>query len=291
MRSVGCLSSGDQRDQAVAFFAGHGVGVSIDAGEATPEVWVLNEDAQVEARRLLASYLEDPTAAEVLEAVGKGEKQQTEAPSRQSRHQVKGRQEAFKATVIRRVPVTFLLLGSALLVALLSRFGEDRVVLQPLLIEPMPATGEWFAAIRSGQIWRLFTPILIHFGLLHLLFNMLWLRDLGTMLEMALGKWRFALMVAVLAVVPNACEYLFGGGANFGGMSGVVYGLLSYAYVRGRRDVTSGVFVAPQTAVMMGIWFLLCLVGVIPNVANVVHGVGFLIGAGWGWWESRAIKS
>ncbi len=288
MRSVGCLSDGEGRERVAAFFAGHGVAVSIDAEGDTPEVWVLDEDAVPEAGRLLAVYREDDSADAVIVAVAKGEKARLTASSpSDSRYRVKTRQDAFKSAVFSRVPVTFALLFSALLVALLSDFGKAGAVLQPLLIEPLPANGEWFAAVRAGQIWRLFSPILIHFGLLHLLFNMLWLRDLGTMLEASLGKWRFALMVAVLAAVPNACEYLFGCGANFGGMSGVVYGLLSYAYVRGRRDLTSGVFVAPQTAVMMGIWFLLCLFNVMPNVANVVHGVGLLIGAAWGWWDAR----
>jgi len=31
------------------------------------------------------------------------------------------------------------------------------------------------------------------------------------------------------------------------------------------------------------IWFFLCLAGVIPNVANVVHTVGFGVGLAWGW--------
>lgn len=291
MRSVGCLSDGSQRERAEAYFAGHAIAVAIDADGETPEIWVLDEDVIDEAGGLLAAFEKDPTATAVEEAVTKGSKvEAAAAPAGKGRHAIKTRQDAFKSAVFSRVPVTFLLLGGSLLVAFSSRFGEDRAALQLLFIEPMPASGELFAAVRSGQVWRLFSPILIHFGLIHLLFNMLWLRDLGTMLEMALGRWRFVAMVAVLAAVPNACEYLYGGGASFGGMSGVVYGLLGYAYVRGRRDLTSGVYVAPQTAVMMGIWFVLCVFQIIPNVANVVHGVGLLIGALWGWWDSRIIR-
>jgi GlpG protein len=287
MRCLGSLSDHAQRERALAFFAGHGIAVSIDEDGDHPEVWGVEEDTLAEAERLLKTFEADPSDAAIDEAVAKGRKVKPVATATAgSRYTVKSRTEAFKSVGLRHVPVTLVLLGGSLLVALISEFGDNAARLQPLLIEPLPASGELFSAVRSGQVWRLVTPILIHFGLIHLLFNMLWLRDLGGMLEVALGKWRFAAMILVLAVVPNVCEYLFGCGPSFGGMSGVVYGLLGYAYVRGRRDLTSGVYVAPQTAMMMGIWFVLCVVGIIPDVANVVHGVGLLIGAAWGWFDS-----
>ena len=63
---------------------------------------------------------------------------------------------------------------------------------------------EWNTAlpeIRHGQLWRLITPIFIHFGPLHIFFNMLWLRDLGSMIEGRQSSWRLALLVLVIAAV------------------------------------------------------------------------------------------
>jgi GlpG protein len=130
---------------------------------------------------------------------------------------------------------------------------------------------------RSGQVWRLLTPIFIHFSFLHLLFNMLWLKDLGTIIEVRQGAGRLVLLVAILAVASNVGQYLVSG-PNFGGMSGVVYGLLAYIWMRGKCDPFSGYFIHPQIFIMMMIWFFLCLTGLLGNIANTAHAVGLVVG-------------
>ena len=34
-------------------------------------------------------------------------------------------------------------------------------------------------------------------------------------------------------------------------------------------------------------WFVLCLVGIIPHVANACHAVGLLVGMAWGWVSAK----
>ena len=51
--------------------------------------------------------------------------------------------------------------------------------------------------VTHGQVWRLITPIFLHFGLIHLMFNMLMLRQLGAMIEIRRGVWRYLLLVLV----------------------------------------------------------------------------------------------
>src|SRR5207244_232332 len=57
--------------------------------------------------------------------------------------------------------------------------------------------------IRSGEIWRLVTPIFLHFGFLHIIFNMMFLYDVGGRIEMFRGRWRSVLLVLVSAVLSN----------------------------------------------------------------------------------------
>ena len=138
------------------------------------------------------------------------------------------------------------------------------------------------AEVRHGQVWRLLTPIFIHMNVLHILFNMLWLRDLGSMIEGRQGSLRLLLLVVVIAAVSNVGQF-YGGGPHFGGMSGVVYGLLGYVWMRGKYDAGSGLFLHPTTVTMMLIWFFLCLLRFIPNVANWAHGLGLVLGIAWGY--------
>ena len=84
-----------------------------------------------------------------------------------------------------------------------------------------------------------------------------WLRDLGSMIEERQSTRRLALLVFTISAASNLAQYLVSG-PRFGGMSGVVYGLLGYIWIRGKFDPSSGLFLHPTTVQMMLIWFVLC---------------------------------
>jgi GlpG protein len=125
--------------------------------------------------------------------------------------------------------------------------------------------------------------MLLHFGVLHILFNMWWLRDLGTLIERRQSSWLLGAMVLTLSALSNSAQYLIGGIPAFGGMSGVVYGLFAYIWLRGRTDSGSGYALHPTTVYWMIGFYMLCWTGIVGPVANVVHTAGLVIGAAWGW--------
>jgi GlpG protein len=92
-------------------------------------------------------------------------------------------------------------------------------------------------------------------------------------------------MVLVLAILCNTGQYIVSG-PLFVGMSGVVYGLLGYIWMMTQFQVPTLYILSPQTVMFMLIWLGLCLVGIIPNVANTEHVVGLLIGVAWGFVRS-----
>ena len=192
-------------------------------------------------------------------------------------------------------PLTLTLIVLSVAVAVLSKLGKDAEALQPFVITEYEISGgyiRWFPGfpeISSGQVWRLLTPIFIHYGLIHLLFNMLWLKDLGGLVENRLGALRLALLVLVIGIASNVGQHLVSG-PSFGGMSGVVYGLLGFVWIRGKFDPRSGFFLNKGIVLMMIIWCFLCLSGALGPIANTAHAVGLGLGMAWGYASSGHIS-
>lgn len=135
--------------------------------------------------------------------------------------------------------------------------------------------------VRHGEIWRLITPIFIHFGILHLVFNLMWLRDLGGFFQDRFGVRQLVLFVFITGAVSNYGQLLWSG-PMFGGLSGVNYALFGYLWMRGKHDRFAAWSLNPQIVQTMMAWFAVCAVGLIPNVANFAHGVGLVAGMAWG---------
>jgi len=179
----------------------------------------------------------------------------------------------------RWMPVTLIFITVSVVISLASSFGQNRQLWSPLFISEYIGGG--MREVLHGQIWRLFTPIFMHFGPFHLLFNMLWLFDLGGMLERVQGALRLGILVVIIAVVSNVAQY-FWAGPDFGGMSGVTYGLLGYVWIQGRLRPRSGLALHSYLVVMMLAWFVVCWAGVIGNVANMAQTLGLACGLALG---------
>lgn len=186
-------------------------------------------------------------------------------------------------------PVTTALVAVSLLVFLFSRMGRDLEALCPLLIScfTQPALPE----LRAGELWRLITPIFIHFGLLHVTFNMMWLWDLGRVIEWLQGPRHLLALVVTIGAVSNLGEYFYSGPA-FGGMSGVLYGLLGYIWMQGKFNPRFGVRLHRPIVIMMLAWFVLCWTGFFEvvggiRIANMAHTGGLAVGTLWGWLDAR----
>ena len=68
-------------------------------------------------------------------------------------------------------------------------------------------------------------------------------------------------------------------GPAFGGMSGVVYGLFGYLWIKTKFDPRSGFYLDPNLTMWFLIWFVLCMTGAVGPIANWAHGVGLAAGA------------
>jgi len=124
-----------------------------------------------------------------------------------------------------------------------------------------------------GWWWTILTATYLHGGVLHIAFNMLWTRDLGTVVERVWGPGRFFLIFnaggAAGFLVSNVAL-----GAPTIGASGAVFGLIGALIVLGhrRRAAAFRKQMAQTAAVLFGISFL------IPGVNNWGHAGGFVGG-------------
>lgn len=136
----------------------------------------------------------------------------------------------------------------------------------------------------DGQYWRLITPAFLHFGWLHIVFNCLWLWDLGRRVEQVMGHLNMFMLFLVIAVVSNASQFEFGGGGLFGGMSGVVYGLLGFSWIAPQLQPAWPIQPPKAVMIFMVGWLVVCMSGMVEvlgfgAIANAAHLGGLLCGA------------
>ena len=170
--------------------------------------------------------------------------------------------------------ITATLIAFSIIVAVFSKLGRDFSFLHILFISEYR---HGLPEILHGQLWRLFTPIIIHFGIMHIVFNMLWLYQLGSAIEQRQNTKRMMILVIVISILSNLAQF-FWSGPIFGGMSGVVYGLLGYVWAQGKYNPGAGIGLNQSITMMMLIWFVVCWMGLVGNIANMAHTIGLVCG-------------
>ena len=142
--------------------------------------------------------------------------------------------------------------------------------------------------IAHGEPWRLVTPIFLHFGLPHLIFNMLAFLGLAGAIEYRQGALRLGMLVLASAVISNLAQYFSTGTPTFGGMSGVGFALFGYIWMQSRFAPTAGLFMDSRTIFMYLLWFVFCISGNAGPIANMAHGAGLGVGAALGFLIAKA---
>jgi rhomboid protease GluP len=129
---------------------------------------------------------------------------------------------------------------------------------------------------RLGRWWTLLTAIYLHGGVLHILFNLLMIRQVGPDVEQIYGSSRLVVIFTVAGAVGFLASNLFGLPLTIGA-SGSFYGLLGAMVAFGqKRGGALGSMVLRQ----YGQWALLMFVlgFLMPGVNNVAHAGGFVGG-------------
>lgn len=200
----------------------------------------------------------------------------------------------------KRIPVVATLLVLSIIGALITHFSIGALSWLTFQNFTLFAGALRFESVNEafgrGEYWRLITPIFLHFGIFHVAFNSLWLWELGRRLETLLGPVHFIAIVALMAVSSNVGQYLFSGPSLFGGMSGVVYGLLGYVWIRHVVSPNPLLAIPKPLLIFMLAWLVIAMTGVMKflsgsGVANAAHVVGLLCGMLLGGWAGKVEQS
>ena len=149
-------------------------------------------------------------------------------------------------------------------------------------------------AIRAGQLWRFFTPMLLHGSILHIGFNMYALYIFGIGLERRYGHGRFLLLYILSGFAGSVFSFLFSSAYSIGA-SGAIFGLIGAEGIfllknrklfgaEAKRALNNVIFIAAINL----------LFGLQPGIDNWGHVGGLMGGLIFAWfagphWEVQGI--
>ncbi len=234
-------------------------------------------------------WLENPQHAEpVLEALERflAEPELREAVDRQHRSPVfvGGRWQPSP----KHAPLVLSAIVVAVLMVWVTSMGRNELSAALMMIDPRDFDWSTLAGridalsstLASGQVWRLLTPDFLHFSWTHIIFNSVMLWFLGSQIEWFDGRGRLLTLFLVTSIFSNGLQYLVSG-PLFGGLSGVVYGILGYCWLSQRKSPR---FQFPSALVTFAVAWM--VIGFTPftemlglgRMANEAHLGGFVSG-------------
>lgn len=166
-------------------------------------------------------------------------------------------------------PFTLSMMLVCIVIFSMSQLGMGNAVFNALHF-PDQTSQQW-------QLWRWFTHALLHFSILHITFNLLWWWYLGGDIEKKLGSKKMIQIFLVSAALSGVGQYWVEG-ANFGGLSGVVYACLGYLWIMSYKAPHLGLHIQKSLVVFMLVWLVLGFVQPFMAIANTAHLVGLVSG-------------
>ncbi|WP_152051185.1 rhomboid family intramembrane serine protease [Tautonia marina] len=301
MRQIGSLPE-EQALRFADYLLTLGITSRIIGGADGCAVWIHREDQLDLARDELRQFQENPNAPRYLDA-------RREAETVRRRREKEERDYQRRTVDLRnrlQNPASMGPVTRGLVTLCVALFLFNWLVYRGNSLSPLSNAlyfSEWsvtedrqlanrgLAPIAEGQIWRLVTPTLLHGNLIHLFFNMYMLVLLGGAVERRRRMGEYVSLLLVAAVLSDMAQFFLpdlftvpsarGPNAPFVGMSGVLYALFGYAWMRGKYDPDSGLQLHPQTVILLLAWLVICAFNLLGPIANTAHVAGLIVGIGF----------
>ncbi len=149
-----------------------------------------------------------------------------------------------------------------------------------LTVWGLPAISGWFMPASAHDIlqmpWRLFSPIFIHYTVFHLFSNIYIWWYFGAKIEQH-SRLELLGVLLICAIAGNVAQWYFSG-AEFGGLSGVTYGLLSYCWTITFLYKTNILQLDKALSIILLAFLPLSATGLFGNYSNAAHLAGLICG-------------
>lgn len=238
------------------------------------ELWLEDESLLSEVQQALDVFIQDPMHPRYQAASWQAGS--TSSPLRYASF-------SYLQTLQQRAgPLTLGVMLACIVVYLwMAIFGNERA----MMWLSYPDVGQ------KGQLWRWFSHALLHFSLLHILFNLMWWWYLGGPVEKILGT-RKLLTLALLSSFASGWIQSFFSGIYFGGLSGVVYALMGYVWLYGERVPSGPLFMQRGLMAFALLWLIAGYFDILGlRIANAAHVAGLVIGLVMAFWDTQQKKA
>ena len=292
MRKVGQIDSVSAAKRFGDFLTSEQIENQVDPlGEGQWAIWVYRDSQMDEAKAHYEAFSADPDDARFI----KGQRKTLQSnrakaalekklEKRRKKYEAAAAQTSTSGVGVFTAFVMILTVAVAIWTGIgMADWSETRI--QPLQISTVRDSTA-LPEVMSGQFWRLITPAFLHFGVMHIGFNVMAFLFLGQMIERRGGTLLLIALFLVSGLGSNLAQYYLSG-PNFGGLSGIDYALFGYVWMKSRFDAFSGYFLSEQTVVFALVWLVVCFTGLMGPIANIAHLAGLVIGVAWGFLAAR----
>lgn len=243
-------------------------------GEGRVALWLIDAQHQVETEAELNRFLSEPNHKRYQAASW------DVAETRKS--QFHYHTPSFLSMIKAKAgPVTLSVMLLCVVIFALQQLGFNQQIFQMLHFPALDG--------QQWQLWRWLSHAVLHFSVMHIAFNILWWWQLGGDIEKKLGGLKLLQIFAISSALSGAGQYWVEG-ANFGGLSGVVYALVGYLWVVSTKAPQLGLTIPRQIVGFMLIWLVLGYMQPFMAIANTAHLAGLIAGVGIGWIDSMKSK-
>jgi len=251
-------------------------------------LFIANEEMEQQVKDALQLYLTDKAFKFHLEGMPEKHHLPTQV------------EELYPRARPSQAPIVYAFMLLSIIFALLTDFGHGGPILRAFLIlDPFSLSSESLVVdldtlygriqgllftLKQGEFWRLISPGFIHFNVMHITFNLLMLWLLGGQLEIQKGSFAFLALALFVSAVSNIAQ-LLETSYLFGGLSGVVYGLVGYCWLW--KHFEPKIFFPDILMKFSLAWLILGYTPVTEwlgwgRMANAAHLYGLISGLIWG---------